>query len=187
MKRNLIHITVFFTVFILAIPLHAQINEKIWFDGLSRSYFARDAINKSITDDTISALNTSNGYNLLDLNTHVNPIKNIEIFAQLRIRNSFGSFFGSGTGGRGEQHAQLHPAPDFSSPAPSPFSEAYLRAPLFVICGMVSKPRALSTILANVALVIKCSGGSLGAFQADNKAKPEACHQRFLSRPRIHL
>jgi len=97
MKRNLIHITVFFTVFLSAIHLHAQIKESIWFDGLSRSYFARDAINKSITDDTISALNTSNGYNLLDLNTHVNPIKNIEIFAQLRIRNSFGSFFGSGT------------------------------------------------------------------------------------------
>ena len=33
----------------------------------------------------------------MDLNTHVNPIQNIEIFAQLRIRNSFGSFFGSGT------------------------------------------------------------------------------------------
>jgi hypothetical protein len=47
--------------------------------------------------DTISAKNSSNGYNLLDLNTHVNPIKNIEIFAQLRIKNSFGSFFGSGT------------------------------------------------------------------------------------------
>ena len=97
MKRNLIQITVFFTVFISSIHLHAQIKESIWFDGLSRSYFARDAINKSITDDTISALNTSNGYNLLDLNTHVNPIKNIEVFAQLRIRNSFGSFFGSGT------------------------------------------------------------------------------------------
>ena len=70
--------------------------ENIWFDGLSRSYFARDAVDKS-TDDTISARNSSNGYNLLDLNTHVNPIKDIEIFAQLRIRNSFGGFFGSGT------------------------------------------------------------------------------------------
>ena len=76
--------------------LHAQLNENIWFDGLSRSYFARDAIDKSMSD-TLSAKNSSNGYNLLDLNAHVNPIKDIEIFAQLRIRNSFGSFFGSGT------------------------------------------------------------------------------------------
>ena len=97
MKRSLIHILVFFTVFLPVINLYAQVNEKIWFDGLARSYFARDAIDKSKIDDTISANNTSNGYNILDLNTHVNPIDDIEIFAQLRIRNSLGSFFGSGT------------------------------------------------------------------------------------------
>ena len=96
MKRNLLILIVFVAVFLPNISLHAQISENIWFDGLSRSYFARDAVDKS-TDDTISAKNSSNGYNLLDLNTHVNPIKDIEIFAQLRIRNSFGGFFGSGT------------------------------------------------------------------------------------------
>ena len=78
MKRNLIFLLVFFVIFLSAISLHAQISENIWFDGLSRSYFARDALDKS-TDDTISARNSSNGYNLLDLNTHVNPIKDIEI------------------------------------------------------------------------------------------------------------
>lgn len=97
MKRSVLLLLGFFAAFLSAINLHAQINENVWFDGLSRSYFARDAINKSITNDTLSAKNSSNGYNLLDLNTHVNPIKDIEIFAQLRIRNSFGSFFGSGT------------------------------------------------------------------------------------------
>jgi hypothetical protein len=97
MKRSFLLLLVFCAVFISAVNLHAQVNENIWFDGLSRSYFARDALDKSTTSDTISAKNTSNGYNLLDLNTHVNPIKNIEIFAQLRIKNSFGSFFGSGT------------------------------------------------------------------------------------------
>ena len=97
MIRSLILILVFFAVYFSAINLHAQVNENIWFDGLSRSYFARDAIDKSTSDDTLSANNTSNGYNLLDLNTHLNPSKDIEIFAQLRIRNSFGSFFGSGT------------------------------------------------------------------------------------------
>ena len=97
MKRKLIQLPVFLAIFFSTFSLHAQINDNIWFDGFSRSYFTRDALDKSLTDDTISARNTSNGYNLLDLNTHVNPIQNIEIFAQLRIRNSFGSFFGSGT------------------------------------------------------------------------------------------
>ena len=97
MKRGILLLLVFFAVFFSAINLHAQNNENIWFDGLSRSYFARDAIDKTAPDDTLSARNISNGYNLLDLNTHVNPLKDIEIFAQLRIRNSFGSFFGSGT------------------------------------------------------------------------------------------
>ena len=97
MKRNLLLLIVFVSFFLSDISLYAQNSENIWFDGLSRSYFARDAVDKSTTDDTISARNTSNGYNLLDLNTHVNPIEDIEIFAQLRIRNSFGGFFGSGT------------------------------------------------------------------------------------------
>ena len=97
MKRSFLFLLVFCAVFLSSDSLHAQVNENIWFDGLSRSYFVRDAVDKSIKNDTISARNISNGYNLLDLNTHVNPIKNIEIFAQLRIRNSFGSFFGSGT------------------------------------------------------------------------------------------
>ena len=92
MKRNILILIIFLS----AMSIHAQLNENIWFDGLSRSYFARDAIDKSMSD-TLSSKNSSNGYNLLDLNTHVNPIKDIEIFAQLRIRNSFGSFFGSGT------------------------------------------------------------------------------------------
>ena len=97
MKRNLLILFVFFKFFCLILVFMHRSDENIWFDGLSRSYFARDAIDKSVTDDTLSVKNTSNGYNMLDLNTHVNPIKNIEIFAQLRIRNSFGSFFGSGT------------------------------------------------------------------------------------------
>ena len=70
---------------------------KVWFDGLSRTYFARDAFDSSELQDTLSSRNSSSGYNLVDLNTHVNPTKDIEIFAQLRVRNEFGGFFGSGT------------------------------------------------------------------------------------------
>ena len=77
--------------------LMAQQNDKVWFDGFSRSFFARDAINDKILPDSVSARNASDGYNLLDLNTHVNPSKNLEIFSQIRIKNQFGSFFGSGT------------------------------------------------------------------------------------------
>mgnify|MGYP001176059843 CR=1 FL=1 len=96
MKRSLQLLLIFFIACLSSINLNAQMNENIWFDGLYRTYFNRDAIEKNTTD-TLSAKNMSNGYNLLDLNTHVNPINDIEIFAQLRIRNSFGSFFGSGT------------------------------------------------------------------------------------------
>ena len=70
---------------------------KVWFDGLSRTYFARDAFDSSELQDTLNSRNSSSGYNLVDLNTNVNPTKDIEIFAQLRVRNEFGGFFGSGT------------------------------------------------------------------------------------------
>ena len=76
--------------------LNAQTsNESVWFNGLARSYFSRDVLGN--TTDTLYPRNSSNGYNLVDLNIHANPIETIEIFAQLRVRNQFGSFFGSGT------------------------------------------------------------------------------------------
>ena len=94
-----IHLFLFIgLVSIFSIDVAAQSNNKIWFDGFARSYFTRDAIGENEQeDDTLSSKNASNGYNLFDLNTHVNPIEDIEIFAQLRIQNTFGSFFGSGT------------------------------------------------------------------------------------------
>lgn len=97
MRRNLRLLFIVFVALGIVNSSIAQTHEKIWFDGFARSYFARDAIDKNVTDDTLSPKNTSNGYNLLDLNTHVNPIDDIEIFAQIRIKNSFGGFFGSGT------------------------------------------------------------------------------------------
>ena len=97
MKRNLLLLNIIFGILFSNISLYSQTQENIWFDGFSSSYFTRDAIDKSDKEDTLSARNVSNGYSLLDLNIHINPIKEIEIFSQLRIRNSFGSFFGSGT------------------------------------------------------------------------------------------
>ena len=76
----------------------AQDDEKVWFDGMGRSFFTRDALRDEVNYlDTLSSQSSSTGYNLLDLNTHINPIADFEIFAQLRIRNTFGGFFGSGT------------------------------------------------------------------------------------------
>ena len=61
MKRSLILILVVFTPVLFDIILNAQNNDKIWFDGFSRSYFARDAVDRTLTDDTLSASNISNG------------------------------------------------------------------------------------------------------------------------------
>ena len=73
----------------------SQKSDKIWIDGQGRSFFSSEA--KTNEEDTISASNISSGYNLIDLNTHINPLETIEIFGQVRIKNEFGGFFGSGT------------------------------------------------------------------------------------------
>ena len=89
--------SIFLVVILIYSHFHSfsQQQEKVWFNGLARSYFTRDI--NSLDIDTVSSSNYTLGYNLIDLNTHINPINDIEIFAQLRIRNEFGSFFGSGT------------------------------------------------------------------------------------------
>ena len=89
--------SIFLVVILIYSHFHyfSQQKEKVWFNGLTRSYFTRDI--NSLDTDTVSSRNYTLGYNLIDLNTHINPINDIEIFAQLRIRNEFGSFFGSGT------------------------------------------------------------------------------------------
>ena len=63
--------------------------ETVWFDGAARSFFTRDFLDKDINLVETTPRNISNGYNLLDLNTHINPIDDFEIFSQLRIRNTF--------------------------------------------------------------------------------------------------
>ncbi|HBP44402.1 MAG TPA: hypothetical protein DD635_00755, partial [Flavobacteriales bacterium] len=75
----------------------AQERPSVWFDGLSRSLFARDAMGAASPVDSVSQQSTSAGYNLLDLNVHVNPTSDMEVMAQLRVRNELGGFFGTGT------------------------------------------------------------------------------------------
>ncbi len=93
------HILTLFIFFILCgnNTLISQ-EETVWFDGTARSFFARNVLGEEEAYvDSLTPTNSSNGYNLLDFNTHINPADDFEIFAQLRIRNTFGGFFGSGT------------------------------------------------------------------------------------------
>ncbi len=75
----------------------SQHSEMVWFDGNARSLLNRDALGKFGEEDSLTQRNATDGYNLVDLNVHVNPLEDFEVFAQLRVRNTFGGFFGAGT------------------------------------------------------------------------------------------
>ena len=75
----------------------SQEGDKVWFDGNARSLFNRDALGEFGEEDSLTKRNATDGYNLVDLGVHVNPLEDFEIFAQLRVRNTFGGFFGAGT------------------------------------------------------------------------------------------
>ena len=66
---------------------------RYWLDGFARTWFSSDAIRGELS----STGAISSGWNLLDLNPHVNPTDEIEVFAQIRVLNEFGGFFGQGT------------------------------------------------------------------------------------------
>ena len=66
---------------------------RYWLDGFARTWFTSDALGGEQSD--VSAI--SSGWNLLDLNPHVNPTSDVEVFAQIRVLNEFGGFFGQGT------------------------------------------------------------------------------------------
>ena len=62
-----------------------------WLDGFARTWFTSNTlVNHPEPSVTV-------GWNLLDLNPHVNPTPNVEVFAQVRVLNEFGGFFGQGT------------------------------------------------------------------------------------------
>ena len=62
-----------------------------WLDGFARTWFTSNAL-VNHPEPSVTA-----GWNLLDLNPHVNPTPNVEVFAQVRVLNEFGGFFGQGT------------------------------------------------------------------------------------------
>ena len=81
------------TPFIWAQELEQIESSRYWLDGFSRTWFTSDAL----LGGHSSAGAISSGWNLLDLNPHVNPTPATEVFAQVRVLNEFGGFFGQGT------------------------------------------------------------------------------------------
>ena len=74
-----------------AIAQEASTSDKLWFDGNARVMYDRDAINGDLANtDTISARNDGGGFTILDLGFHFNPINDVEIYSQVRLRNDFG-------------------------------------------------------------------------------------------------
>ena len=81
------------TPFIWAQELEQSESSRYWLDGFSRTWFTSDAL----LEEQTSTGAISSGWNLLDLNPHVNPTPALEVFAQVRVLNEFGGFFGQGT------------------------------------------------------------------------------------------
>ena len=70
---------------------HEEAASQYWLDGFARTWFTSNSMVNQ-PEPAVSA-----GWNLLDLNPHVNPTPNVEVFAQVRVLNEFGGFFGQGT------------------------------------------------------------------------------------------
>ena len=70
---------------------HEEAASQYWLDGFARTWFTSNSMVNQ-PEPAVSA-----GWNLLDLNPHVNLTANVEVFAQVRVLNEFGGFFGQGT------------------------------------------------------------------------------------------
>ena len=80
------------TPFIWAQELEQSESSRYWLDGFSRTWFTSDAL----LEEQTSTGAISSGWNLLDLNPHVNPTPALEVFAQVRVLNEFGGFLVKG-------------------------------------------------------------------------------------------
>jgi hypothetical protein len=76
--------------------LRAQEGRKLWLSSYARGLISTDQFETQGQDDTTTARSTQNGQALVDLGLHVQPTKDLEIHAMVRIRNDYGGFWGSG-------------------------------------------------------------------------------------------
>ena len=96
MKNKFLPFLIVFQIFFL-INLSGQIKSKVWYDGNARVMYDRDMLLGSDLDkrDTISSRNNGKGFTKIDLGIHFTPIKDIEIFSEIRLQNDFGGMWGN--------------------------------------------------------------------------------------------
>lgn len=74
-----------------------DVSKKVWASGYARGTFLQDNFEtKSAVEDTVTARKLNSGHVLADLTINVRPNANTELLGQVRVRNDFGGFWGSG-------------------------------------------------------------------------------------------
>lgn len=74
-----------------------DVSKKVWASGYARGSFLLDDFNtKSAIEDTVTPRKLNSGHVLADLTINVQPNSNTELLGQIRVRNDFGGFWGSG-------------------------------------------------------------------------------------------
>lgn len=95
MKKVIITTLVFSLAIITATG--QDISKKVWASGYARASFLLDDFNtKSAIEDTVTPRKLNSGHVLADLTINVRPNANTELLGQVRVRNDFGGFWGSG-------------------------------------------------------------------------------------------
>lgn len=89
---------IYYLSFFILLPIlsHSQVKSKLWYDGNARVMFKRDALSGELKEtDTVSTRSNGAGFTIADLGLHFTPISDIEIAAELRIKNDFGGMWGA--------------------------------------------------------------------------------------------
>ena len=85
-------------LFLLFLPIlvQSQVKSKLWYDGNARVMFKRDALSGSLKEtDTVSSRSNGAGFTIADLGLHFTPVTDLEIAAEIRIKNDFGGMWGA--------------------------------------------------------------------------------------------
>lgn len=74
-----------------------DVSKKVWASGYARGTFLLDDFNtKSAIEDSVTTRKLNSGHVLADLTINVQPNSSTELLGQIRVRNDFGGFWGSG-------------------------------------------------------------------------------------------
>ena len=89
---------IYYLLFFLFLPILAQsqVKSKLWYDGNARVMFKRDALSGPLKEtDTVSSRSNGAGFTIADLGLHFTPVTDVEIAAEIRIKNDFGGMWGA--------------------------------------------------------------------------------------------